>query len=216
MPKDNALAVKWWQRAAIQNDREAMYQLGIMFANGLGVRRPDESEAIRWWTKAAHLGHPDCQTILRNPASRIDTLENLWTSQAGIKHDAEQAAIARGKPFEDRAPFRPPPIQLSSPEAQKLRKKLSDHRAAIASKRDDAEDRENLTRMLLSSISAKDKKKLERAIKKVERKQAKAPDFKPLVLPKARQLLIELKRADPNPDEDNMSNTDGNAAVTAV
>ena len=50
--KDEAEAVKWYRKAAEQNDAEAQYNLGICYANGQGVAK-DEAEAVKWYRKAA-------------------------------------------------------------------------------------------------------------------------------------------------------------------
>ena len=50
-----ALALKCWQPLAEKGVAEAQYNLGMMYANGLGVRR-DEQEATRLFRLAADQG----------------------------------------------------------------------------------------------------------------------------------------------------------------
>ena len=45
-------AVKWYRKAAEQNDAEAQNDLGACYANGQGVAK-DEAEAVKWYRKAA-------------------------------------------------------------------------------------------------------------------------------------------------------------------
>ena len=52
MPQDDAGAVAWYRRAAEQGHVRAHYNLGGMYAEGLGVP-PDALEALMWLTIAA-------------------------------------------------------------------------------------------------------------------------------------------------------------------
>ena len=45
-------AVKWFRKAAEQNDAEAQVNLGICYFNGQGVAN-DDVEAVKWYCKAA-------------------------------------------------------------------------------------------------------------------------------------------------------------------
>lgn len=58
-------AVKWFRKAAGQNDALAQSNLGACYANGQGVAR-DEVEAVRWYRKAAEQNHPAAQSNLGN------------------------------------------------------------------------------------------------------------------------------------------------------
>jgi len=53
--KDYAMAVKWYQRAAKQGDASAQYNLGLMYANGRGVKQSD-AEAVRLFRLTAKQG----------------------------------------------------------------------------------------------------------------------------------------------------------------
>ena len=55
VPKDNAQAVQWYQKAADQENAVAQFALAIMYANGDGVPR-DNAQAVYWYRKAAKLG----------------------------------------------------------------------------------------------------------------------------------------------------------------
>jgi TPR repeat protein len=58
--KDEVEAVKWYRKAAEQNDAEAQYNLGLCYANGQGVAK-DEAEAVKWYRKAAEQNDADAQ-----------------------------------------------------------------------------------------------------------------------------------------------------------
>ena len=48
--------IEMFERSASQNYGPALYQLGVMYLIGEGVK-PDEHRAYRYFEKAAHLGH---------------------------------------------------------------------------------------------------------------------------------------------------------------
>ena len=52
MPKDNAVAVNWWRKAAAQDEAEAELMLAQAYHYGLGVPK-DDFQAVKWWSKAA-------------------------------------------------------------------------------------------------------------------------------------------------------------------
>ena len=61
--KDYALAVKWYSKSAEQNYIDAQIQLGICFAQGLGVEK-NEDKAHEWWLKAAEQGDESAIKLL--------------------------------------------------------------------------------------------------------------------------------------------------------
>ena len=58
--KDEVEAVKWYRKAAEQNDAEAQNNLGLCYANGQGVAK-DEVEAVKWYRKAAEQNYAEAQ-----------------------------------------------------------------------------------------------------------------------------------------------------------
>ena len=56
-------AAHYYKLAADQGFTEAEYNLGAMYANGLGVAR-DVAEAIRWYERAAAKGDEDAKAAL--------------------------------------------------------------------------------------------------------------------------------------------------------
>ena len=59
-PKDQALALKWYRKAAAQGDSRAQTQLGMAYLLGRGVRM-DVDQALVWFHKAAEQNHPRAQ-----------------------------------------------------------------------------------------------------------------------------------------------------------
>ena len=57
-------AVKWFTKAAEQENAKAQYNLGICYYYGYGVQYRDRGEAVKWYTKAAEQGNADAQTSL--------------------------------------------------------------------------------------------------------------------------------------------------------
>ncbi len=56
---------RWMRRAATAGHINAMYHLGLMFAQGLGGPR-DDAEAVRWYRRAALAGHDMAMAALGN------------------------------------------------------------------------------------------------------------------------------------------------------
>ena len=63
VPKDSTEAVKWFRKAAEQNNPFAQYFLGKMYAKGDGVTE-DITEAMKWYRKAAEQGEAIAQLAL--------------------------------------------------------------------------------------------------------------------------------------------------------
>ncbi len=81
VPKDEAAALRWFQKAAAQDHAGALVQLGSFYAHGFGVKQ-DWAESIRWYRRAALQGDPTA-------------LHNLGLDYAhghGVERDARKAA----------------------------------------------------------------------------------------------------------------------------
>ncbi len=50
-------------KAAVQGDTKAQHLLGLMYANGKGVKQ-DHTAALKWWRKAAEQGDAPAQYVL--------------------------------------------------------------------------------------------------------------------------------------------------------
>ena len=58
MKADPAVAMHWYEEAAMQGNRKAMHQLAVSYAEGWGATR-NYAEAARWFSRAASLGYVD-------------------------------------------------------------------------------------------------------------------------------------------------------------
>ncbi len=67
--KDYQRAYREWKAAADAGQAEAQFDLGVLYAQGLGVRR-DLSQAASWYRKAAEQGNAEAQFALGQMYSR--------------------------------------------------------------------------------------------------------------------------------------------------
>jgi len=72
--------LRLWRSAAEQGHADAHHNLGVMCANGQGVKR-DHAEAVRWYWKAAERGHANAQY----------NLGLRYANGQGVKHDHAEA-----------------------------------------------------------------------------------------------------------------------------
>ncbi|MFZ0808223.1 MAG: tetratricopeptide repeat protein [Candidatus Sulfotelmatobacter sp.] len=82
VPKDEAQAVQWWEKAAEHGDAAAQVNLGAAYTLGAGVPK-NYAAAVRWYTKAADQGNPEGQRGLAL---------SYHTGQGVPKDDAEPRA----------------------------------------------------------------------------------------------------------------------------
>ena len=61
--KNEVEAVRWWRKAAEQENTIAEHNLGVCYANGQGVAQ-DEVEAVKWYRKAAERNYSQAQYSL--------------------------------------------------------------------------------------------------------------------------------------------------------
>ena len=73
-------AVKWFRKAAEQEDKTAQYWLGDSYDKGKGASK-DEAEAVKWFRKAADHGDAESQT----------RLANHYEAGRGVKKDDAEA-----------------------------------------------------------------------------------------------------------------------------
>jgi hypothetical protein len=74
-------AVKWFRKAAEQNDPDAQFSLGAVYASGEGVVK-DESVAVNWFRKAAEQNHASAQF----------NLGQCYLAGRGVAKDEAEAA----------------------------------------------------------------------------------------------------------------------------
>ena len=79
-PIDYQLAMKWYRKAADQNDQNAANNIAYLYENGLGVLQ-DYGQAASWYQKAAANGYARSQFHLGN----------LYDLGHGVPHDATKA-----------------------------------------------------------------------------------------------------------------------------
>lgn len=60
VPKDEAKAIEWYQKAAAQGNADAQFKLGMRYFSGVGVPK-DEAKSVEWFQKAAAQGHANAQ-----------------------------------------------------------------------------------------------------------------------------------------------------------
>ncbi|MBP9144337.1 MAG: sel1 repeat family protein [Thermoanaerobaculia bacterium] len=69
--RDDALAIRWYFRAAHRGDPESQYDLGFMLLLGEGVAA-DRTEALLWLERAAAKGHASAAALLHDLEARGD------------------------------------------------------------------------------------------------------------------------------------------------
>ena len=82
VPRDDAIAAKWYRRAAEQGEVEAQTNLGALFHKGRGVAQ-DSAKAAKWYRRAAEQGHAVGQA----------NLARLYATGEGVPQDDVQAHI---------------------------------------------------------------------------------------------------------------------------
>jgi len=91
--KNDAEAVKWFQKAAEQGDAEAEDDLGICYRDGLGIPK-DAVEAVRWFRKAAEQGFDRAQHNLAYCYNFGIGVTNLVEAVKWYRKAAEQGVAA--------------------------------------------------------------------------------------------------------------------------
>lgn len=88
--QDPKEAVKWFRKAAKQNNPDAQYKLGECYFDGFGVT-PKKAEAVKWFRKAAKQGSRKAQTKLGECYEHgWGVRRNLTAAQSWFKKAAEQ------------------------------------------------------------------------------------------------------------------------------
>ena len=99
--RDEAEAVRWFRKAAAQNNRAAQSNLGWVYATGRGVQR-DDAEAFKWFLLAASQGGDRAKGGIS--ASQADPLPSRCTELERLA----QAGAAKGTVNEDKRRPEPP------------------------------------------------------------------------------------------------------------
>ncbi|NQU56821.1 MAG: SEL1-like repeat protein [Rhodospirillales bacterium] len=81
IPKNSAIAARWYRKAANQGNSQAQAFLGLMYANGDGVEK-DTAQAKRWLQKAAK----------QNNQLALNTLKSMGKPRSSIPKDPNKEA----------------------------------------------------------------------------------------------------------------------------
>ena len=71
-----------YQKAAVQGDKNAQFNLGLMYEQGKGVAQ-DQEEAVKWFRQAAEQGNMMAQ----------NNLGSIYENGKGVAQDLQKAAI---------------------------------------------------------------------------------------------------------------------------
>ena len=92
MKKDEKEAVKWFQKAADKGDRFALHNLGVVYRDGLGVKK-DEKAPLETWPI-----DPKCAVTINGQRVRNGALLKLTDLEPGVEvtilHDTHVKQIA--------------------------------------------------------------------------------------------------------------------------
>ena len=68
---DEAVAIKWYLKAAKKGYEEAQYKLGNCYISGEGVVA-SRVEAKKWYNRAAEQGHTEAKRMLKKVSEQED------------------------------------------------------------------------------------------------------------------------------------------------
>lgn len=80
MPRDDVQARQWYEKAVVQGQAKAQFNLGTLYFNGEGVPK-DYQQALRWFRLAADQGEAVAQT----------KIAIMYDDGQGVPHDIVQA-----------------------------------------------------------------------------------------------------------------------------
>ena len=88
--------MKWWRKAAEQENAVAQYNLGVCYANSKGVVK-NEAEAMKWYRKAAVQGDKEAQFSLGESYDKCESVpkKNLLAYQWYLLASANGNETAR-------------------------------------------------------------------------------------------------------------------------
>ena len=119
VPRDRAIAIAWYRRAADEGLVEAQLDLASRYLQGAGVAR-DEAEAAAWYGKAAERGDAYAQTELGilyaegRGVDRDDVSAHVWFRVAALRADGDVHERAAG--LRETVAERMSPVQLEEAE----------------------------------------------------------------------------------------------------
>ena len=98
--QDYTKARELYETAAIKGDARAMFNLGLLYANGWGVAQ-DYTKAREWWEKAADRGDGNAKAELKAAAGRYE--EALALREGSAAEVEAEETKREGKPGEETA-----------------------------------------------------------------------------------------------------------------
>ncbi|HRD77672.1 MAG TPA: hypothetical protein PK264_17340, partial [Hyphomicrobiaceae bacterium] len=93
---DVAEAVRWYERAAEKGTTDAMFRLGEMSLDGIGMGR-DDGAAFKWFERGAKAGHPRSKAMLGYLYETGRGTTASLMRAASLYAEAAAAYDARGK-----------------------------------------------------------------------------------------------------------------------
>ena len=137
-----AEAVKWFRKAAEQNDAKAQFELASCYVNGEGVTK-DFGEAAKWYRKAAEQSNVDAQNSL---AWRLATSDNpAIRDGSNAVVFAEKAVTATSRSV----PANLDTLAAAYAETGQFEKAVSTQREAIALLKTEEEKKDYTSRLKL-------------------------------------------------------------------
>lgn len=100
--KDVDTAIKWYEKAAIQGNAEAMFQLGILYDPRYGPKK-NAKKSFYWSKRAAENGHTNAQMRTADKYEEGEgvtknlTLSTMWMSKAADAGDDQAIYYLAGK-----------------------------------------------------------------------------------------------------------------------
>lgn len=98
LPRDDATAARWVEKAAALGHLEAQSNLGYLYSVGMGVEQSGE-QAISWWTRAAEAGYVQAQFNLAiayvqgKLAARDEAYALAWARKAAAQRNTRAIAL---------------------------------------------------------------------------------------------------------------------------
>lgn len=89
---DYVKAAKWYKKSADEGNADAMYKLGCMYQDGIGVPK-SESEAASWWQKASKANN----VLANNKLRELDERAKIGNMQQIVIDDDNRFSVSADK-----------------------------------------------------------------------------------------------------------------------
>ena len=133
MQIDLATALQWYKKAAENGDREALYNVGWMYATGQGTKANAE-EAYRWFLESARHGEPSAQFEVSRRLKDGDGVAKDLTSSYSwlLVLQAQEKTIAPDERAKAKETIKSVESQLDQQAAKKAQEQARDLLGTIA------------------------------------------------------------------------------------